>query len=97
MLKKSAQYVGLLCGFSGMLAGYGLLCGSDSLQAADPVTKWEYKIKTGVELAGTEPYAVNLDADAAVTKNLNALGEEGWELVGVTGHASPYFTFKRKK
>ena len=54
----------------------------DGKKDPTPVTKWEY---TTLVIYGRDD------------KRLNALGEQGWELMAVSGAAPAWFVFKRLK
>lgn len=54
------------------------------------MVKWEYKtIAPGLELSATVEY---LDWKSQVEPQLEALGKDGWELIGIMGLI---FIFKR--
>ncbi|MFM7202348.1 MAG: hypothetical protein ACKO6N_16315 [Myxococcota bacterium] len=92
------KLVGAVVGLSLMVGGHILLSNQEIAQASTTApVKWEYLIKSGQELTASDQFIGNPDADANLLKNLNRIGEEGWELVSMNGPGGAYFVFKRKK
>ena len=80
--------------------------GGASVDAPEPTEKWEYLIVSGgtMNTTPTTDSSLRKVRDHAfresfvVEKNLDRLGAQGWELVGVIGSPSdPVYHFKRRK
>ena len=75
-----------------------VFCSSPLVEAADEVTKWEYRV---IRIDDSRPeQAGGRAARGSAQEQLNELGAEGWELVSVrtdsqANRNSPIFYLKR--